>query len=69
MSEFNFHHFDDANFFKKFYIDCNFNSFTNSYYVRELYKKSSRMNPLKKAQAKHLIEITAAKINLTNNPC
>jgi len=42
-------------------------SFGYSYSLQELYKKASGIDPLKKAQAKQLINSKAAKINSTNN--
>jgi len=45
----------------------NFPSFGYSYSLQELYKKSSGIAPLKKAQAKQLLNSKAAKFNSSNS--
>jgi len=46
--------------------ESKFPSFGYNYSLLELYKKSSGITPLKKAQAKQLLNSTAAKINSSN---
>jgi len=43
-----------------------FSSFSSTYYITELYKKNSRIDPLKKVQAKQLINAKIAKLNSLN---